>query len=117
MTLGLDALVLAVAAALYACGTGALGGLAARPLLQAVLTPALPWLSGAAAETRRSVALGAAWNGVATCAPYQAYHDQHGLRASAARHASTPCIVPVHRARASWLPMCPCQRRSLPASL
>ena len=41
MTLGLDALVLAVAAALYACGTGALGGLAARPLLQAVLTPAL----------------------------------------------------------------------------
>ena len=105
MTLGLDALVLAVAAALYACGTGALGGLAARPLLQAVLTPALPWLSGAAAETRRSVALGAAWNGVATCAPYQAYHDQHGLRASAARHASTPCIVPVHRG-------CPCVHAS-----
>lgn len=68
VTLGLDALVLAVAAALYACGTGAAAGLAARPLLQAVLTPALPWLSGAAAETRRSLALGAAWNGVATCA-------------------------------------------------
>ena len=112
MTLGLDALVLAVAAALYACGTGALGGLAARPLLQAVLTPALPWLSGAAAETRRSLALGAAWNGVATCAPYQVYHDQHGLRGSAAR----PCLDPVHRARAS----CPCivaAHVSMPATL
>ena len=35
---------------------------------QAVLTPALPWLSGASPETLRSLALGAAWNGVATCA-------------------------------------------------
>jgi len=68
VTLGLDALVLAAAAALHACGTGALGGLAAKPLLQAVLTPALPWLSGAAPATLRSLALGAAWNGVATCA-------------------------------------------------
>ena len=108
MTLGLDALVLAVAAALYACGTGALGGLAARPLLQAVLTPALPWLRGAAAETRRSLALGAAWNGVATCAPYQVYHDQHGLRGSAAR----PCIDPVHRGCAPRLPSA-----SMPATL
>ena len=33
-----------------------------------MLTPALPWLSGAAPETLRSLALGAAWNGVATCA-------------------------------------------------